>query len=45
MISAFADMIGYDGAAVFQVDCVSRGRGKPEQRYKGQLSYKEDGDA
>src|SRR5579864_8164594 len=28
MIAAFADVIGYDGAAVFQVNRVSRGRGK-----------------
>ena len=37
-------MIGNDGAAVFQMDGVSRGSGEREQPNKNEQSYKEVGD-
>jgi hypothetical protein len=44
VISVLANMIGHDSAAIFQMDGISPCAGEGEQPYKGQLSYKEDGD-
>ena len=44
MIAVFADVIGHDGAAVFQMDGVSLGPGDGEQPYKKKMPHKKEDD-
>ena len=45
MIAVFANLIGHDGAAILQMDGISRRVCKGEKPYNSEMPYKkEDGD-